>query len=149
MRNRQKTKTLLSTSGYEKVSCKEECSPTFHFCLLAVSSWLQTSRSDRVWPSSRRRSARTRPPQPPLTGFLLPHKRLHNCKEPEQFVCFSFSKLPISLSCVQLYDVFPSGQGSTESQRFIHKPMESLIKKFHISQALFSIIQTAAWSQVR
>lgn len=29
-----------------------------------------------------------------LTAFLLPQKRLHNCKEPEQFVCFSFSKLP-------------------------------------------------------
>lgn len=84
-----------------------------------------------------------------LIAFLLPQKRLHNCKEPDQFVCFSFSKLPTSLSCFQLHDVFPSGQGSTESQRFIHKPMESLIKKFHISQALFSIIQTAAWSQGR
>jgi len=48
-----RTKMLLSTSGYQKVSCKEECSPTFHFCLLAVSSWLQTSRTDRIWLSSR------------------------------------------------------------------------------------------------
>lgn len=116
-----RTKTLLSTSGYQKVSCKEECSPTFHFCLLAVSSWLQTSRTDRIWPPSRRERERlcqnltsTASPsfKPPLpfcchrNGYII-------VKNQSNLFVLASQKLPTSLSCFQLHNVFPHGQAST------------------------------------
>ncbi len=136
------TKTLLSTSGYEKVSCKEECSPTFHFCLLAVSSWLQTSRSDRVWPPSRRRQARgaerarycqnststaslSLKPSPAFCCHKNSYIIVKNQSNLFVLASQSFPLLSAAFNCMMC---FPADRVRPRAKRFIHKPMESLIR---------------------
>lgn len=153
MRNREKeTKMLWLKCSFQHLDIKR--SPvrrnvvqhfTFVFSLCRLGFRPPELTKFGLLPGERKRgggeqerSARTWPLQSPrllsLHCLLLPQKWLHNCKEPEQFVCFSFSKLPTSLSCFQFHDVFPHGQGSTESLSVkpalsTHKPIEIFNKE--------------------
>lgn len=134
--------------------------PNIHFCLPSVLSWLRTSRTDRIWPPSQTTQDRggEREICQNLTSTVslsfkpsLPFGCHRNgyiiVKSQSNLFVLASQSSPLLSAAFNCLMCFPTE--NVEQSIGIHKPSEISITKFHISQALFSIIQTILWSQVR